>query len=134
MVGRWVAALARQRAVESISIQSLQSMTGILVDQNSKTEREIDARLLQYGDTFKVLPNTRIPTDGTVINGSSEVDESMLTSESRPVAKYPKSVVIARSINGPGVMTVRLNRLPNDNTINAIAAMVDKAKLSKPKL
>lgn len=134
MVGRWVAALARQRAVESISIRSLQPSTAILVDQESRTEREIDARLLQYGDSFKVLPDTRIPTDGTVINGSSEVDESMLTGESRPVEKYPKSVVIAGSINGPGVMTVRLNRLPSDNTINAIAAMVDEAKLSKPKL
>ncbi|KAJ5189677.1 hypothetical protein N7491_008278 [Penicillium cf. griseofulvum] len=134
MVGRWVTALARQRAVESISIRSLQASTAILVDQRSKTESEIDARLLQYGDTFKVLPDTRIPTDGTVINGSSEVDESMLTGESRLVEKYPKSVVIAGSINGPGVMTVRLSRLPSDNTINAIAAMVDEAKLSKPKL
>ncbi|EWY79822.1 Cu2+-exporting ATPase [Fusarium oxysporum NRRL 32931] len=134
MIGRWVAALARQRAVESISIRSLQASTAILVDKESGTEREIDARLLQYGDTFKVLPDTRIPTDGTVIRGSSEVDESMLTGESRPVEKYPKSVVIAGSINGPGLMTVRLNRLPSDNTINTIAAMVDEAKLSKPKL
>ncbi|KAL9469244.1 hypothetical protein ACSS6W_010938 [Trichoderma asperelloides] len=134
MVGRWVAALARQRAVESISIRSLQASTAILVDQESGTEREIDARLLQYGDTFKVLPDSRIPTDGTVIKGSSEVDESMLTGESRPVEKYPKSVVIAGSINGSGVMTVRLNRLPSDNTICAIAAMVDEAKLLKPKL
>ncbi|XHG02266.1 hypothetical protein AWENTII_005623 [Aspergillus wentii] len=134
MVGRWIAGLARQRAVESISIRSLQASTAILVDKESGTEREIDARLLQYGDTFKVLPDIRIPTDGTVIYGSSEVDESMLTGESRPVEKYPKSVVIAGSINGPGVMTVQLNRLPSDNTINAIAAMVDEAKLSKPKL
>ncbi|KAL6884454.1 p-type copper atpase [Trichoderma evansii] len=134
MVSRWVAALARQRAVESISIRSLQASTAVLVDKEGGTEREIDTRLLQYGDTFKVLPDTRIPTDGTVITGSSEVDESMLTGESRPVEKYPKSVVIAGSINGPGVMTVRLNRLPGDNTIHAIAAMVDEAKLSKPKL
>ncbi|KAF5623528.1 Cu2+-exporting ATPase [Fusarium tjaetaba] len=134
MVGRWVAALARQKAVESISIRSLQSSTAILVDETTGTEREIDARLLQYGDVFKVLPDTRIPTDGTVMSGSSEVDESMLTGESKPVEKHFKSVVIAGSINGPGVMTVRLNRLPSDNTINAIAAMVDEAKLSKPKL
>lgn len=134
MVGRWAAALARQRAVESISIRSLQASTAILVDKEFATEREIDIRLLQYGDTFKVLPEARIPTDGTVITGSSEVDESMLTGESKLVEKYPKSVVIAGSINGSGVMTVRLNRLPSDNTINAIAAMVDEAKLSKPKL
>ncbi|CRG87654.1 Cu2+-exporting ATPase [Talaromyces islandicus] len=134
MLGRWIAALARQRAVESISIRSLQASAAILIDKESGTEREIDARLLQYGDTFKVLPDTRIPTDGTVIHGSSEVDESMLTGESRPVEKYPMSVVIAGSINGPGVIIVRLNRLPSDNTINTIAAMVDEAKLSKPKL
>ncbi|KAL4729447.1 hypothetical protein ACLX1H_003867 [Fusarium chlamydosporum] len=134
MVGRWVAALARQKAVESISIRSLQASTAILVDEINGTEREIDTRLLQYGDVFKVLPDTRVPTDGTVITGSSEVDESMLTGESRPVEKYPKSGVIAGSINGSGVMIVRLNRLPSDNTINAIAAMVDEAKLSKPKL
>ncbi|KAJ5481426.1 hypothetical protein N7475_000238 [Penicillium sp. IBT 31633x] len=134
MVGRWVAALTRQRAVESISIRSLQASTAILVDEESGREREIDARLLQYGDTFKVLPDTQIPTDGTVITGSSEVDESMLTGESRPVEKYPESVVIAGSINGPGVINVRLNRLPSENTIHTIAAMVDEAKLSKPKL
>ncbi|CZS74175.1 unnamed protein product [Fusarium graminearum] len=134
MVGRWVAALARQKAVESISIRSLQASTAITIDEKSGIEREIDIRLLQYGDVFRVLPDTKVPTDGTVITGSSEVDESMLTGESRPVEKYPGSMVIAGSINGSGVMTVRLSRLPGDNTINAIAAMVDEAKLSKPKL
>jgi Cu2+-exporting ATPase len=104
------------------------------VDEENGTELEIDARLLQYGDIFKVLPDTRIPTDGTVIRGSSEVDESMLTGESRPVEKFAKSGVIAGSINGSGVLIVRLSRLPSDNTINTIAAMVDEAKLSKPKL
>ncbi|TQV97503.1 heavy metal translocating P-type ATPase [Cordyceps javanica] len=132
MVGRWVAALARQRAVESISLESLQASTAILVENG--TEREIDVRLLQYGDVFKVLPDTKIPTDGTVIAGSSEADESILTGESKPVEKYIKSAVIAGSINGPGVLTVRLDRLPCDNTINTIAAMVNEAKLSKPKL
>jgi Cu2+-exporting ATPase len=83
---------------------------------------------------FKVLPDARIPTDGTVITGSSEVDESMLTGESRPVEKSPGSVVIAGTTNGSGALNIRLNRLPGDNTIHAIAAMVDEARLSKPKL
>ncbi|KAG8167288.1 hypothetical protein KVR01_002977 [Diaporthe batatas] len=131
MVGRYLAALARQKAVESISIRSLQAPTAILVGHE---EREVDVRLLQYGDTFKVLPDSKIPTDGTVISGSSEVDESMVTGESRPVEKYNKSAVIAGSINGAGTLIVRLNRLPGDNTISAIANMVDQAKLSKPKI
>ncbi|KAF2845065.1 heavy metal translocatin [Plenodomus tracheiphilus IPT5] len=133
MVGRWVASLARQKAAESISIRSLQTPTAILVNENG-TEEEIDARLLQFGDIFKVAPDTRIPTDGTVISGISELDESMLTGESKPVYKQTGSPVIAGSINGSGMITVRLTRLPGDNTITTIACMVDEAKLSKPKI
>ncbi|CAG8902940.1 unnamed protein product [Penicillium egyptiacum] len=135
MFGRYIATLARQKAVESISIRSLQAQTALLVDESHSSEaREIDVRLLQYGDTFKVLPDMRIPTDGTVSSGSSEVNESMLTGESRPVEKNPKSRVIAGTINGSGSLLVRLTRLPGDNAINTIAAMVDEAKLSKPKI
>lgn len=132
MMGRWMGALARQKAVESISIRSLQTLTALVVTDDG--EREIDARLLQYGDVFKVVPDSRIPTDGTVVSGSSEIDESMITGESRPVEKYTKSPVIAGSVNGSGVLHIRLTRLPGDNTISTIAGMVDEAKLSKPKI
>lgn len=132
MVGRYVSALARQKAVESISMRSLQTSTALLVEGDRETE--IDSRLLQYGDVFKVVPDSRIPTDGTVISGSSEVEESMLTGESKPVEKRSKSTVIAGSINGSGTLVVRLTRLPGDNTISTIAGMVDEAKLSKPKI
>ena len=134
MVGRYVSALARQKAVESISFRSLQISNAIIVDSVTKQENEIDVRLLQYGDVFKVVPESKIPTDGTVISGSSEVDESMLTGESRPVEKHTKSNVIAGSINGSGALVVRLTRLPSENTISTIAGLVDQAKLSKPKI
>ena len=128
MFGRYIATLARQKAVESISIRSLQAQTALLIDEsNSSGVREIDVRLLQYGDTFKVLPDMRIPTDGTVSSGLSEVNESMLTGESRPVEKHPRSRVIAGTINGSGSLFVRLTRLPGNNAINTIAAMVDEA-------
>ncbi|KAK2056143.1 copper-translocating P-type ATPase [Colletotrichum caudatum] len=133
MVGRYVGALARHKAVESISIRSLQASTALVVDQFGN-ETEIDARLLQYGDVFKVLPDCKVPTDGTVISGSSELDESMMTGESKTVEKYVGSTLIAGSINGSGTLNVRLARLPGDNTISNIACMVDEAKLSKPKI
>ncbi|KAJ4297591.1 hypothetical protein N0V90_005484 [Kalmusia sp. IMI 367209] len=135
MFGRFVAALARQKAVESISIRSLQIATATIVHQGGNgTGEDIDARLLQYGDVFRVSPDSRIPTDGTVISGVSEIDESMLTGESRPVEKSKGSTVIAGSVNGSGTLTVRLTRIPGDNTISTIASMVDEAKLSKPKV
>lgn len=132
MVGRWVSAFARQKATESISIRSLQTSSAHVVNDDGETE--IDARLLQYGDVFKVAPDSRIPTDGTVVSGSSEVDESMITGESKPVEKHAKSPVIAGSVNGSGMLLVRLTRLPGDNTISTIAGMVDEAKMSKPKI
>ncbi|KAF2022389.1 copper-translocating P-t [Aaosphaeria arxii CBS 175.79] len=133
MVGRYIAALSRQKAVESISIRSLQATSATIIDTTG-VEKDIDARLLQFGDVFKVSPEHKVPTDGTVIGGTSEVDESMLTGESRPVEKKKGSAVIAGSINGSGALTVRLGRVPGDNTISTIAGMVDEAKLSKPKV
>lgn len=133
MVGRYVGAMARQKAVESISVRSLQITEATLVGSDDQ-DRVIDTRLLQYGDRFKVMPHSRVPTDGTVESGTSEVDESMITGESRPVEKEKKSNVVAGSINGSGTLTVRLTRLPGENTISTIASMVDEAKLSKPKI
>ncbi|PTB67796.1 heavy metal translocatin [Trichoderma citrinoviride] len=132
MVGRWVAALARQKAVESISMRSLQSPTAVILTDEG--EKEIDARLLQYGDILKIAPDSRVPTDGTVISGSSEVDESMMTGESMLVEKHAKCSVIAGTVNGSGMLHVRLTRLPGDNTISTVASMVDEAKLSKPRI
>ncbi|CUS14361.1 unnamed protein product [Tuber aestivum] len=134
MVGRLVSGFARQRAVESISIESLQSSTAVLTDPKTHEEQEIDARLLQYQDIFKALPDTSIATDGTVIAGTSEVDESMITGEATLVAKKPGSPVVAGSINHSGTLTIRLSRLPGENTIKAIRLMVDEAKSSKTKI
>lgn len=134
MIGRWIAALSRQKAVESISIRSLQSSKAQLVTEEGAEIKEIDTRLLEYGDIFGVLPEQRVPTDGSVLSGCSEIDESMLTGEFRLIGKDVGSKVIAGSINGSGKLIVRLTHLPEENTISVIAAMVDNAKLSKPKI
>ena len=134
MVGRGVSASARQRAVESISIESLQTPTALLIDPKNHQEQEIDARLLQYQDIFKVLPGTSIVTDGVVIAGETEVDESMVTGEATLVTKKPGMSVVAGSINHSGTLTVRLARLPGENTIKTIGIMVDEAKSSKPRI
>ncbi|KAK8906368.1 hypothetical protein QC760_004961 [Botrytis cinerea] len=131
MVGRLVTSLARQRAVESISIELLQPSTAILIDSNSDSLNEIDARLLQYGDVFVVSPDSSVATDGTVISGISDVDESMITGEATLVAKQPGSPVVAGSTNHSGTLKVRLTRLMGDNTIKSIGLMVDEAKSSK---
>ncbi|KAL3423514.1 P-type cation-transporting ATPase 2 [Phlyctema vagabunda] len=132
MLGRYISAFARQKAVESISIRSLQPSTALLLNDDG-SEQEVDVRLLQHGDNFRVSPESRVTTDGVVLTGISEIDESMVTGEAKLVEKQIGSSVIAGSVNGSGPLVVKLTRLPSDNTISTIATMVDDAKFSKPK-
>jgi heavy metal translocating P-type ATPase len=132
LVGRAVTEFARQRAVESIAIQSLQSPTATLIDPRSGKETEIDARLLQYDDLFKILPDSSIATDGIVISGESEVNEAMITGEATLVHKKVGAAVVAGSLNYSGTFVARVTRLPGENTLNIIGAMVDEVKSSKP--
>lgn len=131
MFGRFISALASQKAVKSMSMRSLQPSSAILVTACEDGEREIDARLLHYGDIIRVPPDCRIATDGVVISGASDVDESMVTGEGKRAKKHPHSAVVTGSINGTGTLNVRVTRLLGDNTVSAIADMVDEAKLSK---
>ncbi|KAI7501544.1 heavy metal translocatin [Hortaea werneckii] len=95
---------------------------------------ELDARLLQFGDTIRVAPHTRIVTDVDVISGASAVDESMLTGEANPVPKQAGDSLVAGTLNGPGVLEGRLRRLPGANSLTDIANLVEKALGSKPRI
>ncbi|KAI6778627.1 uncharacterized protein J7T54_002895 [Emericellopsis cladophorae] len=132
LMGRLVAAFARVQAVAAVSLRSRLSSSALLV--TTAGDQEIDARLLQYCDSFKVLPHTRVPTDGIVTTGKTEVDESMLTGESMPVLKKEGDNLIAGTLNGDGTVTARLTRLPGKNTVTDIAQLVEEAANSKPKL
>ena len=132
LLGRLIATFARVRAMSAVSVRSMQSNTALLVEKAK--DREIDARLLQYGDQFKLLPHTRAPTDGTILEGTTEIDESMLTGEAMPVLKNVGDPVVAGTINGDGTVLVQLDRVPGKNTVTDIAQLVDEAANSKPKI
>ena len=132
MCGRLASAFARRKATDSISIQALQPSTAILSEAGN--ERVIDVRAFQHGDLFKVLPDSIVPTDGIIVSGDAEIDESMITGEANPVTKSLGSQVVAGSVNGPTPFIARLTKLPLDNTISRISSMVNEARLSKPKV
>lgn len=134
MVGRTASAFARHKALELISIETLQTPRALLVDLKTREEQEIDARLLQYEDTFKVLPESSIVTDGVVISGTTEVDESMITGEAMLISKKSGSLVLAGSMNHSGTLVIRLTHLLSENTITTIGAMVNEAKSTKPRI
>lgn len=134
MVGRLTTDYARQRAMETTTIQSLQSSTAILIDHESEKESELDSRLLHYDDLFKILPDSSVVTDGVIVSGESEIDESMITGESKLVFKKPGMSVVAGSVNFSGTLIARVTRLPGENTISVISTMVDEVKSSKPSI
>lgn len=130
LLGRLITVIARNRAVSAVSMRSLQTATAVIVI-NGRDE-EIDARLLQYGDQIKIPPHTAIPTDGVVISGTSDVDESMLTGESMPVSKGCGDAMIAGTMNCNGTIVANLTRLPGKNTVTDIATMVEEASNERP--
>ncbi|KAG9244650.1 P-type ATPase-like protein [Calycina marina] len=134
MVGRTLSAFAQQKAIESIATESLQPQTAILCGLSSQTDKEIDSRLLHYGDIIKVLPDMSVATDGIVISGESEVDESLLTGEASLIVKRPGDKVLAGSINHHSNLAVEVTRLPSENTIQSICDLIDEAKATKPKV
>jgi Zn2+/Cd2+-exporting ATPase len=109
-----------------------------LVPRNARRQRgasldveEIPVDELAVGDVVLVRPGDRVPSDGTVIDGSSEVDESPVTGESIPILKEIGSKVYAGSINANGELRVEIAHVAADNTIARIIRMVEEAQESK---
>lgn len=107
-----------------------------LVPRTARIERnggveEVPAEALEIDDIAVVRPGDRIPSDGEVVEGESEVDESPVTGESVPVFKGAGSDVFAGSINANGALRVRITHKAADNTIARIIHLVEEAQESK---
>jgi Cd2+/Zn2+-exporting ATPase len=92
---------------------------------------KVFADALVIGDMVIVRPGDRVPSDGTVIDGVSEVDEAPITGESIPVPKETGASVFAGSINANGELRVEITRITADNTISRIIHRVEEAQASK---
>lgn len=99
--------------------------------QSSSNVETVPVDDLRLGDTVVVRPGDRVPSDGTVIGGISEVNEAPVTGESVPVGKEPGSTIYAGSINANGELRVEITRTAADNTIARIIHMVEEAQGSK---
>jgi len=92
---------------------------------------EVPAALVGIGEIVLVRPGESVPVDGEVVEGASQVDESLVTGESLPVTKGPGEAVVAGAINGDGLLRLRAVRVGGDSTISRIIAMVQGAQASK---
>jgi heavy metal translocating P-type ATPase len=94
-------------------------------------ESELAADELSVGEVIVIRPGERIPVDGTVIKGTSFVDQSSITGESLPIEKVEQTKVFAGTINKNGVLEVRVERVGRDTTFGKIIQVVEQAEKSK---
>ena len=94
----------------------------------------VPVRRLAVQDLVRVLPGEVFPADGRVLQGQTRVDESLLTGESRPLARAPGEPVIAGSQNLSGVVLVRVERIGGETRFAGIVALMEQAAVEKPRL
>jgi P-type Cu+ transporter len=95
------------------------------------SEEDVGLELILVGDSLRVRPGEKIPVDGVVLEGSSSVDESMISGEPVPVAKQAGSRVVGATVNGTGGLVMRAEKVGNDTLLARIVAMVAEAQRSR---
>lgn len=129
-VGKWLEVRAKRST--TAQIKALMSLRPEMARvRRADAEIEIPVNAVAVGDVVVVRPGERLPVDGTVLRGQSEVDESLLTGESLPVAKAPGDRAIGGSINGSGLLYIRTTAIGVDSTLSRIIALVEGAQTGK---
>ena len=136
LMGKSLEAKSRSRASAAISsLLKLRPKEAVLVHEGKESSISID--LVHPGDVLRVRPGSIVPADGIVVEGSSFVDESMLTGEPLPVEKTvgdhgsSGSEVTGGTLNTNGVLTIRVLRAGGETTLSRIIRLVENAQLAK---
>jgi P-type Cu+ transporter len=98
---------------------------------SDKSEKEIPLEAVKNGDLLRVRPGEKVPTDGSVVEGSSSVDESMVTGEPFPVTKKSGDKVVGATLNGTGSFVMRAEKVGSETLLSRIVSMVSEAQGSK---
>ena len=131
VLGQAVEARARGRTARAL--RALFDLTPETADRLIDGAAEtVPVAEVRHGDLLLVRPGGRIPLDGRIRGGESEVDESMLTGESIPVAKSPGDDVVGGTVNGTGALTMEATRVGADTVLARIVEMVQRAQATKP--
>jgi heavy metal translocating P-type ATPase len=126
-------AFLTQRTADSVrSLLDLAPESATVITE-SGDETVVDAATLSVGDIIVVRPGERIGGDGQVVSGASDVDQASITGEPLPVAKNPGDEVFAGTLNGTGVLRIRVDRAAADTVVARIVAMVQEASATKAK-
>ncbi|SET39246.1 heavy metal translocating P-type ATPase [Oceanicella actignis] len=130
LLGKTLENRAKRAASAALrELMSLRPETAHVLIAGKEHERPVDA--VGVGDVLVVRPGERIPVDGVILRGETELDESLITGESMPVRRGPGDVAPAGALNGPGLIRIRAERVGRDTTLARIAELVAHAQTGK---
>ena len=123
----------RARSQTSAAIKKLLGLAAKSARRISEngTEEDVPLEAVEVGDRLRIRPGEKVPVDGIVLEGSSAVDESMVTGEPIPVEKHPDDRVVGATINGTGALVIRAEKVGADTLLSRIIAMVAEAQRSR---
>ncbi|RZI40045.1 copper-translocating P-type ATPase [Herbaspirillum sp. HC18] len=130
LLGHWLEMRARAGATDAIRALMDLAPPKATIWRDDR-EIEVPTADVQVGDTVIIRPGNKIPVDGVVLDGGSQVDESMLTGESMPVKKAPGDAVIGATINKSGSFRYRATKVGADTALAQIVKLVQEAQNSK---
>ncbi len=130
LTGRWMEARAKAQASGAVAaLVGLGARTARRVDGDHEIDVPIED--IRVGDLVRVRPGEKVPVDGIVVSGKSDLDESMLTGEPMPARRGPGDAVIGATVNGGGSLVVRATHVGRDAVLGQIVRMVREAQGSK---
>ena len=134
LLGEWLETRARGKT--SAAIRRLIDLAPRSARRVGVDGSEVDVAIDQVkpGDTLRIRPGEKIPVDGEVLDGSSSVDESMLSGEPVPVEKHAGERVTAGTVNGTGTLSMRADKIGADTVLSQIVALVAQAQRSRAPL
>ncbi|MGK6307448.1 heavy metal translocating P-type ATPase [Variovorax sp. DT-64] len=130
LLGKWLEQRAKRQTTEAIrALNALRPERARV--RRAGREQELPLAQVKVGDVVVVRPGERIPVDAVVLEGASEVDESLITGESLPIAKHVNDTVTGGSVNGEGLLAVRTTAVGAESTLARIVRLVESAQAKK---
>ncbi|MHB1325950.1 MAG: heavy metal translocating P-type ATPase [Thermoleophilia bacterium] len=131
LLGQVLELRARSRTNAAIQLLLGLAPNTARIVRDDGTEEDIPLEHVQPGDTLRIRPGEKVPVDGSVIDGESNVDESMVTGEPIPVAKSGGGKLIGATVNGTGSLLMRAEKVGSDTLLAQIVNMVAEAQRSR---
>jgi len=129
----WLSLIVKTRSSQAVKkLLDLEPDVAVVVQEGA--EREVPLEAVRVGDLVRVRPGARIPVDGDVQSGESDVDESLVTGEPLPVAKRVGDRTVSGSLNGHGTLLVRVAVVGEDSFLRQVIRSVEDARALKPGL